>query len=244
MQIHVLPGDALIESFNQSRIEGERIVCRECLIEGDLQASDLEDFWHVRAAFLGRTYPEVENSYREGVASEFEKMLALAEDGPVNLWFEYELFCQVNMWFCLSLLSEKDAEIYRVAPPVRNEDELWKGFGASGPDELEKCFERRIKFGRADIELGTSLWEAFRLRDFAGLRLLSEKKSACFPYLKSVCEAAIEINDRPKKTLEKIRASGESDFAKIFEKFARTEGVYGFGDSQVRRILEVVSQES
>jgi Domain of unknown function (DUF1835) len=238
MSIHVLAGDALAANFKNAGIEGEIIVCRECLIEGDLQAESLEDFWRVRAAFIHKTYDADENSYLENVAGEFEKLLRQAEKNAVNLWFEYELFCQINMWFCLSLLKDAKTEIYRVAPVVRSEKDLWKGFGNLSADDLRTCFEQKIKFEEADVLLGKDLWKAYAEKDFERLKELSLTNSKCFPKLAEVCEAEIEKQFRPKQTLEKIVAGGEKDFNKIFESFSFTEGVYGFGDLQVKRILE------
>ena len=37
----------MVETFKKTNIEGEIIVCRECLIDGDLSAENLEDFWRV-----------------------------------------------------------------------------------------------------------------------------------------------------------------------------------------------------
>ena len=120
MKIHVLAGDALAESFKNCAIEGEIIVCRECLVEGDVKAASLEEFWQTRAAFITNNYGEKEEEYFQNSVSEFEKLKALAtSDTEVNLWFEFELFCQVNLWFCLYLLQESKAKIFRVAPIVR-----------------------------------------------------------------------------------------------------------------------------
>jgi hypothetical protein len=240
MKIHVLPGDALAETFKESGIEGEIVVCRECLIEGDLKAESLDAFWRVRAAFIDGAYGDAENSYLQNVAGEFEKLARNAEGGEVNLWFEYELFCQVNMWFCLFLLSEKETEIYRIAPIVRSEKDIWKGFGKSDAEDLRKCFGQRIKFTEADVLLGKNLWKAYQDKDFEQLEKLSRTDSECFPKLKEVCAAEIEKQTRPKKTLEKIISAGETDFGRIFEKFASVEGVYGFGDAQVKRILQEI----
>jgi hypothetical protein len=238
MNIHVLPGDALAGSFKESGIEGEVVVCRECLIEGDVKGENLDDFWNARANFIKSAYGEKKDSYAETVVAEFEKLTNLAPQTEVNLWFEYELFCQANMWFCLSLLAEEsDANVYRVAPVVRNDEDIWKGFGNLEKEDLQKCFARRIKFSAADIALGKDLWKAYQAKDFDRLRELSETDSECFPKLKEVCEAEIEKQFRPKKTLEKIVAAGETDFGKIFELFRAEEGVYGFGDAQVKRIL-------
>ena len=242
MIYHVLPGDSLDETFEKTNLEGEVIVCRECLVEGDLAAENLEDFWLTRENYLSKTYPQVEKSYTENVRSEFEKILNVSPDDVVNLWFEYELFCQVNLWFCLYLLTEKELEIYRVAPVVRNENELWNGFGGLSEDELEKCFGERIRLSKEDIQFGNRLWKAFSTKDFQGLKSLSFEKRENFPYLKETCEAAIEIESRPKEKISEIIEHGEKDFGKVFQKFNETEGVYGFGDLQVKKIYDSLSK--
>ncbi len=41
--IHVLAGDSLVEPFKNTNIKGEIVVCRECLIDGDLKAEKDEE---------------------------------------------------------------------------------------------------------------------------------------------------------------------------------------------------------
>jgi len=235
-KIHVLPGDALIGNFKHAGIEGEIAICRECLIEGEVKSANLDDFWTVRARFINSTYGGETKDYRQNVVDEFEKLENLAKDSEVNLWFEYDLFCQVNLWFCLSLLDESEAEIYRIAPKVRNERDTWKGFGKLNAEALRQCFQERILFNKNDILLGKNLWRAFQNQDFAKLKSLGETKSECFPKLKEVCDAEIEKQFRPLNALQEIISEGATDFAGIFEQFSKKEPVYGYGDSQVKNI--------
>ena len=237
MKIHVLAGDALADDFRNSGIEGEPVVCRECLVEGDVRAGNLEDFWKVRAGFIKSAYDENEENYFREVVVEFEKLQNLAPGTEVNLWFEYELFCQANMWFCLSLLQKTKATVYRVAPVVRTETDVWKGFGNLSAEDLKKCFAERIKFGDEDLRLGAQLWQAYQNADYEKLEKLSESESDCFPRLKEVCRAEIEKGFRPQKVLREIIENGSTDFTEIFPEFAIRAGVYGFGDAQVKRIL-------
>ena len=102
MIYHVLPGDAQVEDFRQTGLSGEILICREALIEGDISGETLDDFFENRAAFHG----EDSASYNANVASQFRRLLDVGQSDEVNLWFEYELFCAVNMWFCLSLLRD------------------------------------------------------------------------------------------------------------------------------------------
>lgn len=240
MNIHVLPGDALAGNFYKADIKGEVVVCRECLIEGDVKAENISDFWRIRANFIKSGYGETEEKYHETVAGELQKLENLAPETEVNLWFEYELFCQTNMWFCLYLLHETSAIIYRVAPVVRVNDEIWKGFGDLSAEELRECFAQRIKFEKDDVALGANLWKAYQNADYEKLEKLSETNSPCFPFLKEVCLAEIEKNSRPKNILREITKNKTSEFNEIFAEFSRRAGVYGFGDAQVKRILQEI----
>lgn len=238
MKIHVLAGDALAGDFKNCAIDGEIIVCRECLVEGDVKAASLEEFWQARAHFITDSYGGNKAEYFQKVVAEFEKLKNLASaEAEINLWFEYELFCQTNLWFCLYFLRESNAKIYRVAPVVREESEIWKGFGSLNTEDLEKCFAERIELTEKDIRLGADLWKAYQNTDYTKLEKLAETESNGFPYLKEVCRAEIEKNSRPNKVLQGIIANGKTDFAEIFPEFSKQAGVYGFGDSQVQRIL-------
>jgi len=237
MKFHVLPGDAQVEEFTKTGIEGEMVICREALIDGDVRAENLEEFWKVREEFLAKSYPESKTNYHETVVSQFEKLSDLPAAAEVNLWFEYELFCHVNMWFCVWLLRNSKAELYRVAPIAQTKDDTWSGFGGLTSEDLKECFDARLKFSDRDIKLGSELWTAYQDRDYSKLRELSTTQSACFPYLKEACEAEIEKEIRPKQVLQELKKDGVEDFGEMYAAFRERAGVYGFGDDQVRRLL-------
>jgi hypothetical protein len=235
---HVLPGDAIVEEIRKTGIDGEVIVCRECLIAGDADAETLHEFWEQRAHFIMSEYGEDEIEYYDKVAEQLTKLLDLTADDEVNLWFEYELFCSVNMWFCLSLLSETEAAVYRVEPAVLTEDDRWDGFGKLSQADLKKCFGERRKLTRDDIALGSKLWNAFRRNDAVELERLSAVAPPAFPYLAEVCAAAVEKDTRPREIIAEIEFEGKREFDEIFAEFTRRAGVYGLGDLQVQRLLD------
>lgn len=241
MIYQVLPGDSLAGEFRKANIKGEVIICREALISGPIEADSLDEFWHQRARFILTEYGEDEIEYHDKVAAELSKLTELTSDDDVNLWFEYELFCSVNFWFCLSLLKETSATIYRVEPIGLHEDKRWDGFGHFAADDLIACFEMRHKLSRSDLDLGADLWQAYRRRDERKLIELSSTDNEAFPCLRQVVAAA---NDRDIEPLEIVRAitlNGENDFDKIFAEFKKRAGVYGYGDLQVKRLLDQIS---
>ncbi|MEO7673714.1 MAG: DUF1835 domain-containing protein [Pyrinomonadaceae bacterium] len=238
MKVHVLPGDATAAEFRLANVDGDVIVCRECLIAGDVDADSLPEFWDQRARFILSAFGEDVIEYHEKVADDLARLIDLPKGAEVNLWFEYELFCSVNFWFCLYLLQDTGAEIYRVEPLVRTWEDRWKGFGALGAEDLGSCFEGRKKLTSEDVALGANLWNAYRHNDHKHLREISKTNPANFPYLNEICEAAINKEERPIEILREIRADGFKTFPEIFPEFVSRAGEYGFGDVQIRNMLD------
>ncbi len=238
--IHVLPGDSLVEEFKKTNIAGEIIVCRDALVVGPVDAETRFEFWEQRARFILAEYAEDEIEYHEKVADEIEKLSDVPAEAEVNLWFEYELFCSVNMWFCLSLLIKTGATTYRVEPSVLNKNDRWQGFGSFDATALKKCFKSRVRFTVDDLKLGVDLWNAYRKDGRERLKKLSTAESVCFPFLKEVCGAAIKRDSDPQRILTEVIAEGKSEFHEIFAEFSSRAGVYGFGDLQVQRMIDQI----
>ena len=71
MVYQILNGDSLAYSFPDTKIEGNIVVMREALIDGDLSGNNLNDFWRSRATYHGST----EAQYYSQVVKEFEKLM-------------------------------------------------------------------------------------------------------------------------------------------------------------------------
>ncbi len=237
MNVHVLPGDSLAAEFRKTGLDGEVVVCRECLVTGDKSGTTLEEFWDRRSNFIALEYGGDPIEYQENVAYELERLIGLPAGTEVNLWFEYELFCQANMWFCLDLLKDSEAAVFRVEPLNVSPDDIWKGFGKLDAADLVNCLEGRTRFSEEDIDVGSRLWAAFRNHNAIELLRLGEHRSPCFPFLKEVCEAAVEIDTRPIDIVRQLKSAGKEDIENVFPEFQKRAGVYGFGDLQVEQLL-------
>ena len=241
MTYHVLPGDSLLEEFRKTEIAGEVIVCRECMIVGDVSGETLDELFDRRANFLLITYGTDEIDYHEKVADELSRLIDLPPDAVVNLWFEYELFCQANYWFCIYLLADTESAVFRVEPSVREPNDIWKGFGGLDENALKTCFGGRKRLSEDDLKLGVDLWNAYSAGDHSRLRELGKIESPCFPKLAEFFDAEIEKGIRPAEILREIRGSGIKEFEEIFVEFTMRAGVYGLGDTQVAAILDQMS---
>ncbi len=237
MTLHVLPGDALAEQFSAAGIPGDVIVFREALVTGPLDGDYPDEFWDVRSNFVAIEYGEDPLDYREKVAYEIEPMADVPAGDEVVLWFEYDLFCQVNMWFCHARLSGHE-KVSRVAPVGLAPDDIWKGFAIHTPQELEKCFRQRVLLTEEDILTGTELWKAFVDRDSDRLKALGQFSSPAFPFLKEACGAAAVVDTEPLAVVRELREAGHTEFETLFPEFQKRAGVFGFGDLQVERLLQ------
>ena len=247
---HVLNGDSLANEFPSKLLPGEIVVMREALIDGDLGGKNLEEFWKIRAAYL-ENLPETEGKkYFNSVVPEMKKIIRASPSAEFNLWFEYDLFCQINLWFILSLLRKRQAygDIFIVYPDYTNESEKWKGFGWFKEGDLVRSYQKRVKLEDKDLQLADALWNDFKENNLEGLKELVHVSSYSFPYLKDVIQAHIDRfpqadkKPRPELVLEDIIKTGKKDFPSAFQEFFQREGIYGFGDTQLKKIYDKVIQ--
>ncbi len=242
---HILNGDCLAEQLRQTKINQDFIVCREVLMEGDVAAKNFDEFWTVRAQFIANTYGVSREEYYSKTVSELQKLNHLPENAEVCLWFENDLFCQVNMWFVISMLySSTKLKIYRVFPVIETTADIWKGFGISRAEHLEQAYHSKILLQPKDVALGNTLWTAYKKGDFQKLKETSQIKSDAFEYLEGVCQAHIDRfptngkPGRPDQVVKELLDLGTTKFHEIFAEFSRREGIYGFGDLQLKTIYK------
>lgn len=241
---HVLNGDMLKTQFPD--IPGEKIILRECLVDGPIQADNLQALFALRSQFIAKSYGSGEPSeYMEKVASELEKIMRIPAGGEINLWFEDDLFCQVNFWFVLSLLSGRDLSLFLVRP-----DRLSPyGFGAYNQMELTQLLVKKEKLH--SLELLNQLWPAYQADDIESLKHLSDRLREGFPFINDAVMAHIDrtptagYGGRPKESLlQIIRDLQSKEFGLVFQEFCRRESIYGFGDKQVKRLFDELVEES
>ncbi len=245
-QVHILNGDALKERFPQSLSNGV-IVIRECFIEGNLQGSNLEELFQNRMKFLANSYPDVSKTmYEDHVIPEFRKIQSLPENTEINLWFEDDLFCQVNFWFVTYLIaqSNKVGQIFLVRPLEKSR----YSFGHLTDDELLLCYKKRISISK--INSFAALWKHYKKGDTDSLINCALKLKEEYPFLLPAVLAHVDripkegFKGKPALTLLNIIEELDTkDFGIIFREFCKREAIYGFGDSQVKRIFDKLISE-
>ncbi len=243
-QYHILNGDALKEQFPEE-IEGEIIVARECLVDGDVKSDNLDELFQIRAKFIAEFYGghSTQDYYRDAV-SEFEKIMAIPKQSSVNLWFEDDLFCQVNFWFVASLLekiTDSDTSVYLVRPQVHTQ----YGFAGLNQSELVSIYKNRIILREPGKVAG--LWRSYQKGDTEALMNTANELRELYPFILPAVEAHMAriptANNagRPIESLTAIMKELKTDdFGTVFREFNKRENIYGFGDLQVKKLFDTV----
>ena len=248
-EFHVLNGDALKEQFPDS-IPGETIVAREALVDGPVSGVSLEEFYATRKRYVAEAYGDKDDFYQTDVRSQFQQILDIPAGSIINLWFEHDLFCQVNLWFVASLIQrrKKAVQVNLIRPTTSLE---W-GFGGMSPDQLAEAYHEATPLDANHIELFARLWQLYQKGDHA---VIVDEAEAFKSELPFVLEAASANLDRfpadgspgrdYRAVEDAVKRLGSEKFGPVFRAFHKEQAIYGYGDLQVKRIFdEIVSRRT
>ena len=122
MRLNITNGDVAADRIRRSRIPGEVLVWRDVLHEGPVPGGlSLEELSDVRAHFLaGCPWGLSEPSVREQFARRDEHLRRWADYEDVVLWFEHDLYDQLQLLQLLDWFADTDADGYGDpgAPPA------------------------------------------------------------------------------------------------------------------------------
>lgn len=240
---HILNGDALKDRFPSDQISGEAIIMRECLIDGPVLAKTQEAFYQARTSFLIEAYGDNGIKYENSVIAEFNKIAAI-NNAEVNLWFEDDLFCQINLWYICSLIYKKnDIKVNLVRP----NSSLQYGFGGLNAEELIQAYKQKMPLTIVNVNQLVWLWFTYQKNHVERLLKLSVQLSSELPFVKEAIISHIERETtgeklgRPEQAiLDIIKEKSSTDFEIVFREFSKREPIYGFGDLQLKRIFNRV----
>ena len=244
-EYHILNGDCLKEQFPNSII-GEKIIARLCLVDGNVKARTSKELFKIRAKFISESYNNyTEQEYFAKTVTEIEKIQNISNNTEINLWFEDDLFCQVNFWFIVNLLFEarKSQSIFLIRPKKNSE----YSFGKMNKGELVNAFKNRVKIEPFELNELRKLWKLYQQDNCAEMFEVAKKIDVKFPFLVPAIQAHKDRTPitgnfgRPKQSLIQIMDELKTkNFGKVFGEFCKRQGIYGFGDLQVKRMYDEI----
>jgi len=199
--LHITNGDSLTNYLKELGFKDDILTWREMLSEGPtVPLIDSEAFFKQRRTFLNETYDIKLSDYS------FNEDLKILENtdkyDEINLWFEYDLFCHINLIAVISLLHQKEISkpLYLICSGrVNNENEL-KGLSELTPVQLEKHYNNKVKLTKNDIDLAVALWRTYCGKDHNIFKPYITKNSN-FKYLTNCLKAHLKRFPNPKSGL-------------------------------------------
>jgi len=160
--LHILNGDSTAHTFAETGLKGDVLVWREVLSEGPLIENITSgEFWKDRSAWISDTFNDGAEGYQQNVLNE----LARLEDphDEINLWFEFDLHCQVNMLGVMNYLKQKTdlsgPAIFLICPDDYPGKEDFRGMGELNAEELEYLYDNiRTQLSEIDFIVAAEAW--------------------------------------------------------------------------------------
>jgi len=214
------------------------------LMEGPTPGGVSADKWlEVRAGFLADAY-EMKLEKAEKDLREQEAWLSkFSEHDETVLWFEHDLFCQINLIYLLDWFSNQAQGTTRLTliwvgdfPGVED----FRGLGQLSGGQLASLFDKRHEVTEAELSLAKRAWAAYCSPDPQGIERLLEEDTSVMPFLGRALRLHLTRFPSAKDGLGRIEhtalemiSSGAIGFKSMFPKFAQVEAAYGIGDSQL-----------
>ena len=251
--LHILNGDSTKQIFSHANLEGDIIVFREMLCEGSIHKNVGSDaFWKNRYDFFEKELGITKLEYFDKTIKELTKLEDLSIYNEVILWFEFDLFCQVNLIaLCSYLLKSyrKDIRYSLVCTGKEKGSKHLRTLSDYSPKDYKMLYENRIKLSRHDLLFAEECWQKYVENNYEALQQFNFNRSAKFRYLQKAIDQHLRrfpdkngLNQIQNKILELIEMgySKKNEILKGLLHWQKNETVYGFGDLQYANYLDTL----
>jgi hypothetical protein len=234
---------------------GDHYAFKEVLMCGPTPAGLSQREWFaVRARFLADEYELELQDALEDLHKQEQVLDRISEHDEVILWFEHDLFCQINLIYLLDRLSRRPSGATGLSlicigeyPGVDD----FRGLGQLTGEQLASLFDGRHEISESESKTAELAWAAYCSSDPRAITNLLNKGTSSMPFLQQVLLLHLARFPSVRNGLGRIEnraleliSHGAIDFKSLFPLFAKSEPVYGLGDSQFWSELKRLSDSS
>lgn len=249
LPLHITNGDVLTNYLQELNIEGDIITWQEMLCEGPtVEQVYSDEFSQLRKSFFNEFY-DIDLDISE-IKTALDKLNHTENYSEIVLWFEYDLFCHINMVAVISLIQQKKIQLplYLVCSGKVDRNKNLKGLTELNSGQLLKHYRDKIELQPEDIDIATTVWGIYCGKDHNLLKPFIVKKSS-FKYLSNCLKAHLErfpetkdgLNVMERNILEIVRDTPIKSKHHLLGYALNYQGYYGYGDLQISRIMEKLS---
>ncbi|WP_430468195.1 DUF1835 domain-containing protein [Winogradskyella ouciana] len=247
--LHITNGNTLTDYLRELDFTDDILTWQEMLCEGPtIPAIDSEEFFDLRSKFLKEFY-DIEVDTNE-LKKELSKLDNVDDYSEINLWFEYDLFCHINMIGVINLLHQKEINkpLYLVCSGRVDGEKNLKGLSELDADQIKEHYDNKVLLTQEDIDLAKALWRTYCGTDHNILKPYIVTNSN-FKYMTNCLKAHLKRFPHQKSGLSVLednilRLVRDNDIKSRHHLLGYSlnyQGYYGFGDLQHKRMIDKLS---
>lgn len=248
--LHITNGGVLTSYLKELQVEGEIVTWQEMLCEGPtLEVVHSVELISKRSEFLNQFYDvELDMNKIDFALAQLDN--ASERYTEVVLWFEYDLFCHINLLAVINLLRQKSIDLptYLVCSGRVSGSKELKGLGELSSGQLMAHYKNKVKLTNEDLDLAMTLWSIYCGVDHNLLKPYIVKTSS-FKYMSNCLKAHLErfpdsvtgLNVLETNILNLIKENDIKSKHHLLGYALNYQGFYGYGDLQLERIINYLS---
>lgn len=246
--LHITNGDSFTQRLKKLNIKGDIVTWREMLCEGKTETNvGSESFWKTRFDFLSKNYKVTKSWFVEKTLKEYRSLCNHKQQDQIVLWFEYDLFCQINMLAVISWLKahRKYAEISLVCSGNEDESDTMYALNELSDEQLLQLYKNRTVLSQDDIEYADYVWQLYCSDNPIRLENLTDFKNYQFDYLSDAIKTHLHrfpsikngLNAMENNILNLSITEKPKSKKALMGTLLKNQGLLGFGDSQYERAI-------
>lgn len=252
--LHITNGDSTTNYLKKLKFSGDYITWREMLCEGKTTTEvGSESFWKNRYEYLKTSYKISKRKFIDFTVKEYRNLCNKKNANEIILWFDADLFCQINMIAVISWLKEyrKGYHISLVHIPQEQDVATTKNLNQLNEQEINALYANRIDLIQDDIEYADYIWQLYCSN--SPLRLETVYKfnpMTPFQHLASAIEAHLQrfpsiengLNKIENTILKTAHQNTSSTKEELIQQLLKEQEIYGFGDIQYNRKIDYLEK--
>ena len=248
--LHITNGDSTTDYLKSLQFHGEFITWREMLCEGKTTIDvGSEKFWKTRFEFFKSSYKVSKKKFIDLTVKEYRSLCQKKHQQEIVLWFDHDLFCQVNMIAVISWLKRyrKNEKISLISCGNSAGSEKRVGFSELTSEQIQQHYDTRIELSQDDIAYADYIWQLYcsdsplrletiykfnPMSPFIYLQEALEMHLKRFPSIENGLNA---VENFIIDTANKTNATSKND---LIRDILKSQKIYGFGDLQYMHKLD------
>jgi hypothetical protein len=242
--LHITNGDSTTNYLKKLNISGTFITWREMLCEGKT-ISDIgsERFWKTRFDFLKISHKISKQKFINYTLKEYRNLCNEKKQDEIVLWFQQDLYCQINLIAVLSWLKRyrKGYQISLICSEKATNSKKLPSFSELTAGQINQQFNNRIELNIDDVEYADYIWQLYCSDSPLRLEIVYQANPASpFHYLATALEAHLKrfpsienglnnVENFILKTADKKKTTSKKKFIDLLLK---DQEVYGFAALQ------------